>query len=147
MKLKDIKDSWERDSAIDPMDLAGELYKISRLHSKYFNILTAEKSTLKIHETEFNKLKKIKRQYYLGRFSRRTLEELKWDPIDEEIKVSDLPDYLKGDRDLCVIQEKIDLQEIKIEFLKDIIKSIHLKGMNIKTAQSIREFEAGSTKY
>lgn len=143
MKLEDIKKHWEEDCIIDPNDLRGELYKITRLHSKYFNILNSEKQSHKIKELEYKKLKKIKREYYLGRFSQKLLTELGWERVNYEIKPSDLPDYLNGDAELCAIEDKMSLLEVKIEFLKDIIKAIHTRGINIRTAVEHLKFQNG----
>ena len=132
MKLEDIRAHWQADAIIDKTDISGELIKISRLHSKYFNILSSERKRSKSLDIQYNKLKKIKRHYYLGRYSRKTLEELGWDPIDKEINPSDLPDYLKGDSDLCKIEEQVAIQDIKVEFLKDILKAVHTRGFNLK---------------
>ena len=143
MELEKIRELWEEDSQIDSTDLPGELYKISRLHSKYFNILNSEKQIFKRREIDYNKLKKIKREYYLGRFSRKLLEELGWDPVDQEIKASDIPDYLKGDSDLCDLEAKMYVQEVKVDFLKDIIKAIHTRGINLRTAMEMLKFQNG----
>ncbi len=143
MTLQDIQEMWAKDSVIRPDDLTTELFNITRLHSKYFNILNISRQSLKRCEIEYNRLKKIKREYYLGRFSTKTLEELKWPKIDYEAKPSDVADYLRGDEDLCKIEERSCIQEIKIEFLKDVIKSIHNRGINMRTAIQWEMFKSG----
>lgn len=143
MKLAEIQEEWAEDSVINPTDLEGELHKIPKLHSKYFNILNAEKQSHKNKEIEYNRLKKIKRSYYLGRFSKKLLAELGWEPIDHEIGLTEVADYLRGDADLAKIEKSMSQQEIKIKFLEEIIKSINSRGFNINTAVKWQAFKNG----
>jgi hypothetical protein len=43
MKLEQIFAEWEKDSNIDQTELGEESLKISKLHHKYFQILTYER--------------------------------------------------------------------------------------------------------
>lgn len=143
MKLQEIKDHWKKDCVIDHTKFETELIKVSRLHSKYFSILANERNRCKMYEIEYNRLKKIKREYYLGRLPRKVVTQRGWDPIEYEIRPSDLSDYLKGDVDLCNIEKNLALQEIKLELLKNIIESLNKRGLNIRTAVDWIKFKQG----
>jgi len=134
MKYESLKLEWKKDSRIDNTDYEAELLKISRLHSKYWNILGDQTCQFRSQEIQYNRLRKIKREYYLGRLPRTFVKQKGWEPIDHEIGTYDIGDYLKGDADLCKIEERMALQKIKIKFLEDIIQIIHERGYHIKDA-------------
>ncbi len=144
MKLEEIRRLWEEDSKINPKDLSGELFEINRLHSKYTGIYIGERQLHKAQEIEYNRLKKIKRDYYLGRLPRKFVEENDWEPIEHEIRASDVGDYLRGDSDLCKIESKMAMQEIKLDLLKEIVKSIHTRSYNIRTALDYMKWKDGA---
>lgn len=143
MKIDDLKKEWRKDSEIDLTDFTGELLKISKLHSKYMNFLLDERRKFKQYEIEYDRIKKVKREYYLGRLPRKFIESQNWDPIEHEIRPSDVGDYLKGDKDLCDVYGQLGLIEIKIDFLKEIIKAIHNRGLNIRTCVDWQKFCQG----
>ncbi len=143
MNLSEIKKEWEKDSVADIKALDVEALSITELHSKYYNVLATEKKKLKLAEINFNKMKKIKRDYFSGRLSRKQIAALGWNPIEHELKEADIRDNLKGDEDLCEIEKEMALSEIKIDFLKDIIEAVHKRGYNIRVALDFQVFIHG----
>ena len=63
MTLEDIMNKWSVDSDIDRTELGEEALKISRLHSKYFNIFSSERLQCRKLEAELKVLKKQKYEY------------------------------------------------------------------------------------
>ena len=143
MKLDEIVREWKKDSEVDVADISGEIAKVSRLHSKYMNMYTEEKIRRSLLEIDYDKLRKIKRDYYRGRFSAKTIQELGWDPINHEIGPAEVSDYLKGDSDLCEISGKLSICDIKSDLLKDIVKAIHARGFSLRTLVDWEKFKNG----
>ena len=137
MKLEDIEKEWSVDSIINNEDLSRASLDIPKLHSKYYNILLAEKKMLYV----LSEKKAILEDQLEGWF-------LKTMTAEERIEAG-LPDfpnkkYLKSDvdrhiaryPDIVQLNLKIGIQLDKIDFVKDIIKSIHNRSFVIKDAIS-----------
>jgi len=134
MKLEDIISEWENDSKIDRTELAEESLKIAQLHSKYYKLFLAERTQLKKWQSEFKQLYKVKFEYYNGTISDEELKERDWEPFALKVLKNDLDVYLDADSDLIYAQQKISLQEDKVQFVENIIKSLTARGYNIKSA-------------
>ena len=76
-----IIDMWERDAVIDSTDPSKELIRIPILHSKYVKEHTLHSLALKQCQMEFNKMKKLKWEYYQGRLDQDELKKYGWEPF------------------------------------------------------------------
>jgi len=143
MKLEQIQTEWAADSKIDKTELGDESLKIPQLHSKYFKIYSDEKSRYSQLQHDYNKLHKLKHEYYAGTMSEETLSELGWEPQHLKILRADISMYINGDNAVIAQKQKIDLQETKLEFLESIIKSLSNRGFQVKTAVDWIKFTQG----
>ena len=73
MKLDEIQTMWVSDSQIDRTELGEESLKIPQLHSKYYNLFSAERMALRKMEQEYKELYRIKFEYYNGTISEEDL--------------------------------------------------------------------------
>lgn len=143
MKLEDIQAAWKEDSKIDRTELGEESLKIPQLHSKYFNMFSIERMTLKKVEAEYKRLLRLKHEYYVGTISEEDLKEQGWEPFQLKILRADLNLYLDSDEHLQQQSLRVDMQKEKVDFLESAIKSLSTRGFNIKSAIDWNKFQMG----
>lgn len=143
MTLLEIEGLWDRDSKIDYSELGAEALSISMLHNKYRKILNREMAVLKKEKQKFSEMIRIKTEYYSGRLSTEELKGLGWPQFNLKVLRADLPIYLEADSDLIAMDSKIDLQQIKVDFLIDILKIIHNRSFHLNTAMEFLKFSNG----
>jgi hypothetical protein len=143
VKLEDIQQLWQQDSNIDRTNLAEESLKIPLLHSKYFNMLSAERLLLKKLRGDYDRLIRLKHEYYLGSIAQEDLRANEWEPFQLKVLRSDLNIYIDSDTDIQQIKMRIQIQEEKVEFLESAIKSLSVRGYQIKAAIEWTRFQMG----
>lgn len=129
--LEDILNEWSIDSAIDPTQISYEAIKTAKLHSKYLTAFTRHKLAAERAKHKYNKLKRLKWDYYQGRLSQEQLMENGWEPFGFLLK-SDIQIYIDADEDLIrlnLIKAGFD-ETVKI--LEEIIKQIKNRNYEIK---------------
>lgn len=143
MKFDQIQTLWESDCRIDKTELGEESLKIPQLHSKYFKVYNEEKARLISVQHEYNKLFRLKYEYYAGTISEEVLREKGWEPQPLKILRQDISMYLDSDDDIVNSKQKIEIQEQKLEYLESIIKSLSNRGYQIKNAIDWVKFTQG----
>lgn len=143
MKLEDIQAAWKEDSNIDRTELGEESLKIPQLHSKYFNMFSLERMTLKKLEADYKRMLRLKHEYYTGVISEEDLKEQGWEPFQLKILRTDLNMYLDSDADIQQLQLRIEMQKEKVDFLESAIKSLTVRGYQIKAAIEWARFQTG----
>jgi len=143
MKLKDIQEKWAKDSKIEKTQLDDEATKVPYLHNEYWKILVNEKLFLRKKKDELARLKKLKVEYYTGKFAKEDYQETGWPHMDMVILKQDLPLYLESDDHIADMNIEIVHQEQKCKYVEDIIKSLHNRGFLLKTAMDFIKFTGG----
>lgn len=126
MKLEDIEKLWAHDCGLDENDLASEALRIPKLHSKYYEIMLAEKRNLYILQQKKQELETVLEGYFLKTLT--TEERIAAglpDFSDKKILKNDVHKHIDAYPDMVQLNLKIGIQFDKIEFLKDINKMIH----------------------
>lgn len=144
MKLEEIQNLWSNDSQIDRTELGEESLRIPQLHSKYYNLFSAERLRLRNLENEYKRFYKAKFEYYNGVMDEEELKNWEWEPFALRILKSDLNIYLEGDKDLIKAKQTIEIQREKVEFLESIIKNLPARGYQIKAAVDWEKFKVGA---
>lgn len=144
MKLEDIYELWEKDSQIDRTELGDEALKIPKLHHKYFQILLGERLTLRKLESEMKQLKLDKYEFYTQGPNEDTIAKGWKLPPKGMILKSDIPMYLEADNEIVNQSLKIGLQQEKVTFLEDIIKSLNNRNYIIRNAIDWQKFTMGA---
>lgn len=134
-KLDDVLEMWKKDSVIDRTEPGRELINIPILHSKYLNMLSQSRMLSKQAEFKYNKMKKLKWEYYTGKMDDARLKEYGWEPFPFVLK-SEIATYLDSDDDLS----KLLATKIMHDEIVDVCQSI-LKELNSRTFQ-LRDFIA-----
>ena len=66
-KTDELLNMWAKDSVIDRTEPGKELINIPQLHSKYLNVLSRHRLLAKESEFKYNRMKKVKWEYYTGK--------------------------------------------------------------------------------
>ena len=146
MKLEDIQELWSSDSVIDDTELDSESIKIPEIHNKYLKIFSDEKLRLVRLDSKSKELRRLKLLYYTGKFDEQTLKNLEWDVFDLDIKKNrhDLEMFLESDKDIIELNDKVEYQKEKINYLETIIKSLSTRGFLIKNSIEWKKFIMGN---
>jgi len=99
------------------------------------NILSRHRLLSKEAEFKYNKMKKLKWEYYTGKLDDDDLKKYEWDPFPYVLK-SDLSTYMESDEDL----NKYSAQKIMHDEIVEVCTAI-LKELNSRTFQ-LRDFIA-----
>jgi hypothetical protein len=134
-KLDELLEEWRKDADIDRTEPGKALLDIPKLHSKYLNILSRHRLLSKESEFKYNKMKKLKWEYYTGKLDDDDLKKYEWDPFPYVLK-SDLSTYMESDDDL----NKYSAQKIMHDEIVEVCTAI-LKELNSRTFQ-LRDFIA-----
>lgn len=146
MKLEDIQELWSSDSVIDDTELDSESIKIPEIHNKYLKIFSDEKLRLVRLDSKSKELRRLKWLYYTGKLDEQTLKNLEWDVFDLDIKKNrhDLEMFLESDKDIIELNDKVEYQKEKINYLETIIKSLSTRGFLIKNSIEWKKFIMGN---
>lgn len=134
-KLDELMEMWKKDAEIDRTQPNLELLKIPQLHSKYLNILSRHRLLAKEAEFKFNRMKKLKYEYYTGKMDQEDLDRYGWEPFRFLLK-SDVSIYYDSDEDL----NKLSASKIMHDEIVNVCESI-LKELNSRTYQ-LRDYIA-----
>jgi len=134
-KIDDLLAEWAKDSVIDRTEPGKALLDIPKLHSKYLNILSNHRLLIRDSEFKYNRMKKLKWEYYTGKLDDDELQKHGWSPFPFVLK-SDISTYLDSDEDM----NKYIASKILHDEIVDICQSI-LKELNSRTFQ-LRDFIA-----
>lgn len=143
MKLSEIIAEWGSDCIIDPLDLGGSSQKIAQLHHKYLSHYIETIVQLKKLKTQYDKLWKLKWEYYLGYMTQQQLQALNLEPFRQKILKSDVDIYINGDDQVIELKNKISVVEEKVSALESILKIIHNRGFVIKGMIDWERFKVG----
>ena len=132
-QLEELLEMWRQDAEIDRTEPGKALLDIPKLHSKYLNILSKHRLLSKESEFKYNKMKKIKWEYYTGKMDDDELKKYGWEPFPFVLK-SDINTYFDSDEDL----NKYQAQKIMHDEIVDVCTAI-LKELNNR-AWELRSF-------
>jgi len=141
-QIDDLLEMWRQDCDIDKTEPDRELLNIPKLHSKYLNILSQHRMLSKQSEFKYNKMKKLKWEYYTGKLDDDQLKQYGWEPFPYILK-SDLSTYLESDEDLNKhIASKAVHDEI-VELCTTILKELNSRTFQLRDFISWQKFIQG----
>ena len=145
--LNKVHDMWQKDSVIDNHSLDDTSRNTPKLHSKYLQMWSEAKLSLKRAEFEQKKLLKDKWLYYNGKMDRETLEEKGWepDPFDGlKILKGEMDYYYDSDPEIQKSEEKIQYWKTTIDTLTEIIDNLKWRHQTISNIIKWKQFESGN---
>lgn len=132
MKLEEILDAWDRDSAIDITNLGSEQERFSRLQAKYLRVRSFERLKLAKLNTELKQLKLEKYEFYTQGPTKETKDK-GWNmPARGAILKTDLPAYMDADPQIVELTLKIAYQNEIVEAVETIVNDLAWKHNQVK---------------
>ena len=144
MKLSELQEMWAEDCRIDETNLGKESARVPTLHAKYINFLSSTRLNLRKAESDYFNCRRKKYRYYRGEMSRAELESEGWiqwqgaKPLKNEID-----EFLQGDADLILLQDKVEYFKTVLYQLEQIIRSINSRTWDIKSSIEWTKFTNG----
>jgi len=146
MNLEQILEMWKKDCVIDDIRLDDASKQTAAMHSKYLEILTLNKLSLKRKEADFKILLKNKWLWYNGKLSKQKIDDLGWeyDALNGlKVLKGDMDYYYDSDPHIQEANAKIDYLKTTIDTLEEIINNIRWRHSTIKNMIDWRRFESG----
>ena len=135
---------WEADCKYDDLNLDKDSLNISSLHAKYNRLLSETRSQLRSAIIRKKAHYSTLRDYYLGNLNNpEYLERIGRQPFLNKVLKNEVQGYIDADGDLIRMDERIALLEEKVEVIVEIMKCIHKRGYDIKSAIEWRKFTNG----
>jgi len=144
MNLNQIKQMVLQDTQIDETQLDKESLRLPQLHNKYLNFYMDAKLLLQKHENDYNRLRRLKWEYYTGKLDDETLKHYGWNPFQLKILKQDVSIYLEGDDDLITSVQKVSYYKEMCQYLDSVVKEITYRHHKIRNAIDWQKFLAGS---
>ena len=145
IKLDTIIEYWKNDSQIDESKPHQELVNTPILHAKYVEILSQHRLAAQKAKFDHAKMKKIRREYYLGNLAKETLDEYGWEQFDLKIGTKgNIDTYLEADDYLIKILEKKAYYEECVFICESIIKELHSRTFQLREYCTHQRFLQGS---
>jgi hypothetical protein len=146
MNLTALQESWDADCAIDKYDLDTEAANIPSLHNKYLKIWNEERLRWVKLDADNKRLESNKRRFYLGQMDREELDDLGWayDGIQAAKSNSGADKYVYNDVEVIRHSELLNIQEQKLKFIEEILRSINNRSFAIGHAIAFQKFTQGS---
>ena len=141
-QLEELLEMWRQDCDIDRTEPDKELLNIPKLHSKYLNILSRHRLLSKEAEFKFNKMKKIKWEYYNGKLDDDELKARGWEPFPFVLK-SEINTYLESDEDLNKYLANKTMHDEIIDLCTAILKELNSRTFQLRDFISWQKFIQG----
>mgnify|MGYP001216454939 CR=1 FL=1 len=143
MNFDKIKQMVLQDCEIDETQLDTESLRLPQLHNKYLNIYLDTKLILERKQNEFNRLRRLKWEYYTGKMDAEVLEHMGWEPFDLKILKQDIAIYMDGDDDLITLQEQVRYYKEMCAYLDATVKEVTYRHNKIRNAIDWKKFLGG----
>lgn len=139
-----LLEEWTQDAKIDELNIHKELLNIANLKVKYLKILSHHNMKVKILEKEYDKLKRVKWEYYSGDLNNpEDLKQYNLPPWPKKVLRQDLSYYLDSDKDLVDFLLKKTMHSEIVEVCKEIIKELNNRTYQIRGFIDYRKFLEG----
>jgi hypothetical protein len=141
-KLDDVLKMWTDDSNIDRTEPGKALIDIPKLHSKYLNILSQHRLLVRDAEFKYNRMKKLKWEYYTGKLDDDDLKKYGWEPFPFTLK-SDITTYLDADEDINKYLASKMMHEEVVEVCNAILKELNNRTWELRSFIDWEKFIQG----
>lgn len=141
-KIDDVLEMWSKDTEIDRTEPGKALLDIPKLHSKYLNILSSHRLASRDAEFKYNRMKKIKWEYYTGKLDDGELKKYGWEPFPFVLK-ADIATYLESDEDLNKYKAQKIMHDEIVEVCQSIMKELNNRAWELKSFIDWEKFIQG----
>jgi len=143
LNLNQILEEWEKDAAIDPLRLSASSLDTAKLHHKYYSLLVGEKGRLRVVEKELAARTQLLTDWMEGTLTRDEMKENNLEPYLIKRLKSDIEKRVQLLPEIVALQDKVQVQRLKIEALDSILKMIANRGFQIKNAIDYMRLQNG----
>lgn len=144
MTIDEILAAWNTDARIDISKLDEHVCDNGLLLGKYLEILSVERRLLARKQNEHNRIIFLLTKYYGGFFDEDDLKELNLPPYRGKPRSGKpLEAYIEGNVLAAASHEKLAAQRERVKVLEEIIKYIHARGYQFKTALDFVKHRSG----
>jgi hypothetical protein len=140
MNLETLQQQWEKDSSIDDTQLDKESISVPTLHAKYYKYYNEFRLMKEDAEMKLKILYKSKWEYYNGKAPEKVYAEA---PFDHKVLKQDISIYIDADEEVIKARLKVRYNEIILEFLESVLKTISNRTFQVKNAIDWRRFTEG----
>lgn len=139
-----LMEEWSKDCVVDETEPGRETAKIPVLHAKYLRILTHHNLICKKLTADYNKLKRIKFEYYSGDLNNpEDLEHYGFEPMNKKLHKTSVPTYVDSDIDLNnILMKKMVHQEI-VDFCTSVMKELNNRTFQLGNIIKWEHFSGG----
>jgi hypothetical protein len=144
ISLDQLNEMWSIDAGIDQTEPGKELARIPSLHSKYLRILSHHNLVVNKLTQDYNKMKKIKTEYYGGDLNNP--DDLKlygWEPMIKKIIRPDIPLYLDADQDLITLLIKRVMNQEIVNTTTSILRELNSRTYQLRSFIDYLKFTNG----
>ena len=141
--LDEIMRQWEKDSNVDSTEPGKEILRIPLLHNKYNKYLSLHTLSARKCAFEYDKVKKLKWEYYTGKLDQDELQKLGWEPFRFVLK-SDISVYIDGDDDLNKLKRKKSYHEETAKYCENVMKELNARTYQLRAFMDWEKFIQGA---
>jgi Zn-dependent M16 (insulinase) family peptidase len=127
--LKYYQEQWEIDSVIDKDAIEDESLKVPRLHSKWMNFLSTERSIYKKLQKKKEQQLQVLEDYYNGIIDGKDIGR---DPFQITVTKAGAKSRAENDELTVKIQNILDDKEEIVLFIKEVVTSVNFRNSTIK---------------
>lgn len=143
MTLQELQEAWGQDVDL-PWHQPDQVIRDAPLHhSKWWNIYNEEKKRYILYKNDLAALKLAKLEWYTGRMSDEERTKRGWPVQPLRLVRTEVDAYIAADEALRPLQEKFELQQLKLDFIEDCIKSINFRNQSVKNWLEWQRFSNG----
>ena len=140
MDLEKLQELADLDLKLNDTELDLESLKTPQLHNKYSKFHNQYINLLKKAEQDRDIMIRDKWEYYTGKADPQVYKE---NPFNLKILKPDVDKYLKSDKDLIKLEQKVTYIESTVNYLDKTIRLIANRSFQIKNAIEWRKFTSG----
>jgi hypothetical protein len=142
-ELEVLFKEFSEEITITRINIVSKAMEVPLLHNKYKKMLSLEKMHFAKVDTGYQKLKKLKFDYYNGTLDMATINQRGWSPIRETILKANIPMYMEADQELRSATNYIASLKEKIECIESILQQLRNISYLLTTASNMIIFEGG----
>nr|QMP82930.1 MAG: hypothetical protein [Caudoviricetes sp.] len=145
IKLDELLNEWSKDCLIDESRINSEITRIPQLHAKYLRHLNDHKMGSLKSKFDYDKMKNIKTEYYLGHLDKETLDEYGWEQFDLKIGTkNNIERYINSDDQLIKLLQKKSYHDQIVSTCEQILNELKNRSWQMKSLIDYQKYLTGA---
>lgn len=143
IKLEELLEQWSQDAIIDETNIKREIVGVPKLHAKYIKFLNEHKLASFKAKFDYDKMKIIRTEYYLGQLDQESLEAYGWEQFDLHVTKAGVEKYINSDELLIKLLQKKVYHDQIISTCESILNELKSRTWQLKTLVDYEKFLSG----